>query len=148
MKEETLHQKLSASAITVLISEELNHDQMNSIDIQSEGFGLEWWDDHSVGHLKASDRVLELNKIDVFKITNQGWDEVKQKLSDPVQAVFMRKKEHHGGSLSNTIERKRMAELRSDIAQIQRRLRQKLVKGKTTFKALEVTTKERDSLRT
>ena len=59
MKEETLYQKLSTSAMTVLISEELNHDQLNGVDIRSEGFGLEWWGEHTVGSLKVCDRVLE-----------------------------------------------------------------------------------------
>ena len=89
-----MYQKLSTSAMTVLISEELNHDHLNGIDIRSDGFGLEWWDERTVGYLKARDRVLELNRIDVFKITNQGWIEVKHKLNDPVQAVFMRMKKH------------------------------------------------------
>ena len=104
IKDETLYQKLSTSAMTVLISEELNHDQLNRVDIRSEGFGLEWWDERTVGHLKVGDRVLELNKFEVFKIINQGWNEVRHKLSDPVQAVFMRTKEYCEGSLSNTLE--------------------------------------------
>ena len=78
MKEESLYQKLSTSTLTVLISEELNHDQQNGVDIRSEGFGLEWWDERTVGHLKVGDRVLELNRIEVFKINNQGWNEVRQ----------------------------------------------------------------------
>jgi hypothetical protein len=49
IKEETLYQKLSASAMNVLISEELDHDQLNCVEIRSEGFGLEWWDECTVG---------------------------------------------------------------------------------------------------
>ena len=39
-----------------------------------------------------------------------------------------------------------MADLRSNIAQIQRSLEQKLLEGKNTCKELELVTKERDSL--
>ena len=56
IKEETLYQKLSTSAMTVLISEELSHDQLNCVDIRSEGVGLEWWDECTVGHLKVGMR--------------------------------------------------------------------------------------------
>ena len=62
-----MYQKLSTSAKTVLISEELNRDHLNGIDIRSEGFGLEWWDERTVGHLKVCDRVFELNRIDVLR---------------------------------------------------------------------------------
>ena len=40
MKEESLYQKLATSALTVLISEELNHDQLNCVAIRIEGFDL------------------------------------------------------------------------------------------------------------
>ena len=71
MKDKTLYQKISASAVTLLISEELNHDQLNSVDIRNEGFGLEWRDECPSGHLRVGDRALELNKLDVFKMTNK-----------------------------------------------------------------------------
>ena len=71
MKDKTLYQKISASAVTLLISEELNHDQLNSVDIRNEGFGLEWRDECLSGHLRVGDRALELNKLDVFKMTNK-----------------------------------------------------------------------------
>ena len=146
IKEETLYQKLSTSAMTVLISEELNHDQLNGVDIRGEGFGLEWSNERTIGHLKCHDRVLELNRIDVFKITNKRWNEIRHKLSNPVQAVFMRMKEHQEDNRSNALERKRMEDLRSNIAQIQRRLEYKLVEGKNTSQELERVIKERCSL--
>ena len=145
-KEKTLYQKLSPSALTVLISEELNHDQLKGVDIRNEGFGLEWWDERTVGHVKVRDRVLELNRIDVFKITNKGWNEVWHKLSDPIQAVFIRMNAHCEGSLSNTLQRKQMSDVRSNIDQIQQRLEQKLIESKSTFKDLQRVTKERHRL--
>ena len=129
-----------------MISEELNHDQQNGVDIKSEGFGLEWWDERTVGHLKVHDRVLELNIFDVFKITNKGWNEISHKLSDPVQAVFMKTKEHQEESLSKLLERKRLSDLRSNIAQLQQKLERILIESKSTSKELERTVKERGSL--
>jgi fructose-1,6-bisphosphatase len=117
------------------------------VDMRSEGFGLEWWDECTVGHLKVHDRVLELNRIDVFKITNKVWDDVRHKLSDPVQAVFMRTKEHQEDSYSETLERIRMTGLRSNIAQIQKKLEQKFIESKRTSKELERAIKERVRLK-
>ena len=146
MKDETLYQKLSTSAMTLLISEELNHDQLNSVDIRNKGFGLEWQDECTVGHLKVHDRVLELNSIDVFRITNKGWKEVKHKLHSPVQAVFMRTKEKGEGNISDEQEKKRTAELKVNIARIQQTLEQKLTESKNNLKELELVIKEKDSL--
>ena len=55
----------------------------------------------------------------------------------------MRSKED---DLPPTMERKRMADLRSNIDHIQKSLEQKLLEGKKTCKELELVTKERDSL--
>ena len=67
LKEETLFPKISTSVLTVLISVELRQDQLNSVGIRSEGFGLEWCDYCNVGHLDILDRVLELNKVQNHK---------------------------------------------------------------------------------
>jgi len=146
MKDKTLYQKISTSAVTLLISEELNHDQLKSVDIRNEGFGLEWRDECPSGHLRVGDRALELNRMDVYKITNKDWDEAKHKLKDPVHAVFMRVKENREVGSSKTLEMKRMAELRSNICQIQQKLEQKLIESKNTSKELDLVIRERDSL--
>jgi len=138
---ETLFRKISTSAI--LISEKLSQDQFNSVDIRNEGFGLELT--FSVGHLAVYDRVLEIDSLDVFRITKMGWKELKKKLTFPVRAVFMRqhkRKEHK----SLTGEGKTMTDLRSDISQIQSRLEKKLLEGKHNCTELELVVKERDSL--
>ena len=85
--------------------------------------------------MKVGDSVLELNRFEVFKITNQGWNEVRHKLSDPVQAVFMRTKKHCQCSLSDAQERKWMSDLRSNIAQIQGKLEQKLIESKILLRS-------------
>ena len=53
---------------------------------------------------------------------------------------------HCEGSLSNTLERKKMSHVRSNIDQIQQRLEQKLIESKSTFKDLQRVTKERHRL--
>ena len=146
LKEETLYQKILTSALTVLISEELTKDQLNSVGIRSEGFGLEWCDYCTVGRLEILDRVLELNKVDVFRITNNGWSELKKTLMYPVQAVFMRMNMSNQEHEDMKRGRQTMAELRYDICQIQSRLEKKLLEGKKTCNELELVVKERDSL--
>ena len=68
------------------------------------------------------------------------------KLSDPVQAVFMRTKEDREDSHSETLERIRITDLKSNIAQIQQKLEKKFMESINTSKELERAIKERNSL--
>jgi len=145
-KEETLYQKIRSFDLIVLISEEFSQDQFKNVDMRSEGFGLELRDDCGVGHLTVYDRVLELNSLDVFRITKMGWKEMKKKLTFPVQAVFMRTQYSRQEPRLMTSKGKTMTDLRSDISHIQSRLEKKFLEGKNTCTELELVVKERDSL--
>ena len=67
-------------------------------------------------------------------------------MSDSIQAVFMRMKEHQEENRSDALDRKQTDDLMLNIAQIQQKLEHKLVDGKNTTQELERVTKERCSL--
>ena len=126
--------------VTMLISKELDHDQIECLEITGEGLGLQICFGKSIGNLKSNDKVLEVNGIDVFHVTLERWMNIKRKLKYPVQAVFIRTQ------VSPDDEKSRISDLNSNITDIQQRLEKKLKEGKVAQKELEIVNKERSSL--
>ena len=136
---ESLYKKVP-NDVTMLISKELDHDQVECLEITEEGLGLQIRFGKSFGNLKSNDKVLEVNGIDVFHVTLERWMNIKRKLKYPVQAVFIRTQ------VSPDDEKSRISDLNSNITDIQQRLEKKLKEGKVAQKELEIVNKERSSL--
>ena len=137
---ESLYKKVSNAELTMLISKDLDHDQIECLDITGEGLGLQILSGKTFGNLKCNDRILELNGVDVFHVTFERWMEIKRKLKYPVQAVFIRMR------MSPDDEQSRISDLKSNITDIQQRLEKKLKEGKVAQKELEIVNKERSCL--
>ena len=89
-KNEFLYSYVKDADSTIVIGCEVNSDIMGCLDIRKGGFGVSVTKDSQ--DLKIGDRLLELDEVNVFKITTEDWENLKHQLGTSSGAVFLRTK--------------------------------------------------------
>ena len=122
IRQECLYNYVKEAEIASIVTCEMTKDNLNSVDIRPEGSGLVINLNNSA-KLISGDRMLELEGVDVFRITSEEWGIMKSQIGNYANAVFLRTKT---GDKANNKQGNIIAE---DIAMIQSKLEQKLKAG-------------------
>ena len=137
-KKELLYSYVKDADSTIVIGCEVNSDIMGCLDIRKGGFGVSVTKDSQ--DLKIGDRLLELDEVNVFKITTEDWENLKHQLGTSSGAVFLRTKSNQNGYYNKN------KDLKEDIAIIQCKLEQKLTDGRNVSIELERVQKEKTAM--
>ena len=139
-RKECLYNYVRYNDVTVLTACEISSENIGSLAIRSEGFGLSVNKDIANG-AKLSERVLELNGENMLKITQEDWDIFKSELKYPVEAVSLHLSKSCEGTLfdaNNDIHG-----MRDDITMIKNKFEDKLNEGRNKSIMLEKIQKEK-----
>jgi hypothetical protein len=137
-KKEFIYSYVKDADSTIVISCEVSSEIMGCLDIRQGGFGVSITKECQ--DLKIGDRLLELDEVNVFKITTEDWENMKPQLGTRSGAVFLRTKANQNGYYNKN------KDLKDDIAIIQYKLEQKLTDGRNVSIELERVQKEKTAM--
>ena len=90
IKQECIHNYVKEADLSTIVTCEMTEENLNSVDIRQEGFGPVVILNNSA-KLIAGDRMLELEGMDVFRITSEKWEIMKSLMLSLCEQRLMKK---------------------------------------------------------
>ena len=153
-KQESLFRNVEAAKTTLLVGHLVDRQQLDTVGLRYEGFGLEVREDSEDQKLLAGDRVIELNGEDVLRLLPGAWASMLEAAAGQVKVVVLRavagagagESEGGGAEGGAKFSVRHVAGLKDDIAMIQSRLSEKLREGRHVSLELAAVQQQRDTL--
>ena len=153
-KQESLFRNVEAAKTTLLVGHLVDRQQLDTVGLRYEGFGLEVREDSEDQKLLAGDRVIELNGEDVLRLLPGAWASLLEATAGQVKVVVLRavagagagESEGGGAEGGAKFSVRHVAGLKDDIAMIQSRLSEKLREGRHVSLELAAVQQQRDTL--
>ena len=153
-KQESLFRNVEAAKTTLLVGHLVERQQLDTVGVRYEGFGLEVREDTADQQLLAGDRVIEVNGEDVLRLLPAAWASMLEAAAGPVKVVVLRAvagagagdSEGGGAEGGAKFSVRHVAGLKDDIAMIQSRLSEKLREGRHVSLELAAVQQQRDTL--
>ena len=153
-KQESLFRNVEAAKTTLLVGHLVERQQLDTVGVRYEGFGLEVREDTADQQLLAGDRVIEVNGEDVLRLLPAAWASMLEAAAGPVKVVVLRAvagagagdSEGGGAEGGAKFSVRHVAGLKDDIAMIQSRLSEKLREGRHVSLELAAVQQQRDDL--
>ena len=153
-KQESLYRNVEAAKTTLLVGHLVDRQQLDTVGVRYEGFGLEVREDTADQQLLAGDRVIEVNGEDVLRLLPAAWATMLEAAAGPVKVVVLRAvagagagdSEGGGAEGGAKFSVRHVAGLKDDIAMIQSRLSEKLREGRHVSLELAAVQQQRDTL--
>ena len=153
-KQESLFRNVEAAKTTLLVGHLVDRQQLDTVGLRYEGFGLEVREDSEDQKLLAGDRVIEVNGEDVLRLLPGAWASLLEAAAGQVKVVVLRavagagagESEGGGAEGGAKFSVRHVAGLKDDIAMIQSRLSEKLREGRHVSLELAAVQQQRDTL--